>query len=122
MELFRKSGLSIDVLKQIWLLADKDTDGSLTSKEFCVAWHLIVCVSKKGLPLPKYLPDSLGAFFSLAPEVPPLPPAAVESSPAPEDSPTPVAASTQRYQPPVASSSSGSSSRAHRTNIKKHLH
>ena len=61
MELFRKSGLSIDVLKQIWLLADKDTDGSLTSKEFCVAWHLIVCVSKKGLPLPKYLPDSVRA-------------------------------------------------------------
>lgn len=69
-ELFRKSGLDIDALKQIWLLADKDADGKLTPKEFCVAWHLIICVTKKGLPLPRTLPLSLVNFMANAPDVP----------------------------------------------------
>lgn len=69
-ELFRKSGLDIDALKQIWLLADKDADGKLTPKEFCVAWHLIICITKKGLPLPRTLPLALVNFMAHAPDVP----------------------------------------------------
>lgn len=74
-ELFRKSGLGLDALKQIWLLADKDTDGKLTPKEFCIAWHLIICISKKGLELPKYLPVSMANFLLNAPEIPAAMPA-----------------------------------------------
>ena len=88
-----KSGLSQDVLGVIWNLADDDKDGSLTSKEFCVAFHLIICISKKGMPVPQTLPQALRAFLQNAPAVPvpitatPPPPAAavpiVATSPAP---------------------------------------
>jgi len=36
----------------------------LSEKEFCVAMHLIVCLSKKNLQLPPALPQSLVAFLS----------------------------------------------------------
>lgn len=46
-------------LRQIWQLADADGDSKLSLAEFCVGMHLIVCVSKKGLPCPATRPPSL---------------------------------------------------------------
>lgn len=57
--LFSKSGLERDALAKIWQLADMDKDNRLNKHEFCVAMHLIVCVSKKGLAMPQVLPDYL---------------------------------------------------------------
>ena len=54
--IFNKSGLGKESLGQIWLMADADKDGRLSVKEFCVAFHLIVCVSKKDMKLPPTLP------------------------------------------------------------------
>lgn len=48
-------------LRQIWQLADADGDSKLSLAEFCVGMHLIVCVSKKGLPCPATRPQSLSA-------------------------------------------------------------
>lgn len=48
-------------LRQIWQLADADGDSKLSLAEFCVGMHLIVCVSKKGLPCPATRPPSLFA-------------------------------------------------------------
>jgi hypothetical protein len=57
--LFNKSGLDRHVLKQIWEIADVDRDARLNRVEFVTAMHLIVCVSKKGLPVPLTMPTSL---------------------------------------------------------------
>lgn len=46
-------------LRQIWELSDADGDSKLSLAEFCVGMHLIVCASKKGLPIPAALPRSL---------------------------------------------------------------
>lgn len=46
-------------LRQIWELSDADGDYKLSLAEFCVGMHLIVCASKKGLPIPTALPRSL---------------------------------------------------------------
>lgn len=62
-QLFSKSGVDTGLLRNIWTLSDVDKDSLLSEKEFCVAMHLIVCVSKKGLPLPGSLPGSLAAFL-----------------------------------------------------------
>jgi hypothetical protein len=61
-ELFTKSGLSKEVLRDIWNLVDNPVDNRLDILEFAIAMHLIVCVSKKNLPLPKTLPFSLKAL------------------------------------------------------------
>ncbi|KAK4336868.1 hypothetical protein RND71_043903 [Anisodus tanguticus] len=53
-----KSGLSQQILAQIWFLSDVDKDGMLTCEEFILSMHLIDCV-KKGLPLPSVLPNEL---------------------------------------------------------------
>ena len=42
--LFRQSGLDQTTLVSIFDMADDDKDGVLTSKEFCVAFHLIICL------------------------------------------------------------------------------
>lgn len=46
-------------LRQIWDMADADNDANLSLAEFCVAMHLVVCASKKGLAIPATLPRSL---------------------------------------------------------------
>lgn len=107
-DLFRKSGLSQDVLKSIWAMADCDKDNFLSPKEFCVAFHLIVCVSKRGWPCPPTLPPPLLTFLANAPvqpsrgaqsPMPPQPPPEVTSqSPASVPVPTPVAAPPQVQQ------------------------
>eukprot|EP00956_Cyclotella_meneghiniana_P039900 scaffold182304_cov36-Cyclotella_meneghiniana.AAC.2 len=58
--LFSKSGLDNTSLKHIWTLSDNDpVDNKLDMMEFCIAMHLIVCVTKKNLSMPEILPGSL---------------------------------------------------------------
>ncbi|CAM9898503.1 unnamed protein product, partial [Hapterophycus canaliculatus] len=61
-DLFSKSRLPREHLRQIWQLSDVDGDSKLSLAEFCVGMHLIVCVSKKGLPCPATRPRSLLAI------------------------------------------------------------
>eukprot|EP00612_Vaucheria_litorea_P001929 CAMPEP_0171456600 /NCGR_PEP_ID=MMETSP0945-20130129/3019_1 /TAXON_ID=109269 /ORGANISM="Vaucheria litorea, Strain CCMP2940" /LENGTH=574 /DNA_ID=CAMNT_0011982051 /DNA_START=368 /DNA_END=2092 /DNA_ORIENTATION=- len=65
--LFNKSGLSRSVLKEIWDIADADRDSRLSLTEFISAMHLIVCVSKRNLPVPTSLPQSLKEKLVSAP-------------------------------------------------------
>jgi len=57
--LFSKSGLNQTQLRDIWNIVDQPVDNKLDPLEFAIAMHLIVCVSKKNLPMPKGLPISL---------------------------------------------------------------
>ncbi|KAL7481919.1 hypothetical protein ACHAW6_007599 [Cyclotella cf. meneghiniana] len=61
-ELFSKSGMDRAYLKTIWSMCDVPVDNKLDVMEFCVAMHLIVCVTKKGLGMPEELPGSLRGF------------------------------------------------------------
>lgn len=58
-QLFSKSGLDNPSLKHVWTLSDSPVDNKLDEVEFCIAMHLIVCVTKKGLGMPEILPGSL---------------------------------------------------------------
>ncbi|KAG3053781.1 hypothetical protein PC128_g2938 [Phytophthora cactorum] len=58
--LFQMSGLDRNLLRDIWSMADVTQDSKLSVQEFYVAMHLIVCVSKRGLPMPPTLPRELG--------------------------------------------------------------
>lgn len=68
--IFAKSGLDNATLAAIWSMSDVDRDSRLSSKEFALAFHLIVCVGKKKLPLPPSLPPALISFLQNAPSVP----------------------------------------------------
>jgi Cytoskeletal-regulatory complex EF hand len=58
--LFNKSGLPQAILSQIWNMVDTNpVDNQLDKIEFVLAMHLIVCISKKNLPVPPSLPLSL---------------------------------------------------------------
>jgi hypothetical protein len=57
--LFCKSGLPQTQLGQIWNMVDVPVDNRLDKLEFSMAMHLIVCVSKKNLPMPRSLPVSM---------------------------------------------------------------
>lgn len=57
--LFSKSGLPPQQLAAIWNMADHPVDNRLDKAEFAIAMHMIVCVTKKNLPLPASLPGSL---------------------------------------------------------------
>lgn len=61
-ELFSKSGLDNHTLRDIWNMVDAPVDNRLSKIEFVIAMHLIVCISKKNLPLPLVLPCSLKAL------------------------------------------------------------
>jgi Cytoskeletal-regulatory complex EF hand len=74
---FGKSGLPPTVLGTIWNMSDYPVDNRLDKIEFCIAMHLIVCVSKKNLPLPSTLPLALKQLKSqrqLQPQPMSLPP------------------------------------------------
>lgn len=58
-ELFTKSGLDQPTLRTIWNMVDYPVDNKLSKLEFTIAMHLIVCVSKKNLPMPVVFPPSL---------------------------------------------------------------
>lgn len=57
--LFSKSGLPQEKLRDIWNMVDTPVDNRLDKLEFAMAMHLIVCISKKNLPMPPGLPMSL---------------------------------------------------------------
>lgn len=57
--LLSQSGLDRGVLRTIWSLADIDCDKRLDHDEFCIAMHLVVGASKRGLPVPTTLPPEL---------------------------------------------------------------
>jgi hypothetical protein len=57
--MFTRSGLSREELKAIWLLSDIDRDNKLTILEFAIATHLIMCKTRKNLPIPTTLPGEL---------------------------------------------------------------
>ena len=63
-ELFSKSGLPQENLRDIWNMVDTPVDNRLDKLEFAMAMHLIVCISKKNLPMPPGLPMSLKALKS----------------------------------------------------------
>eukprot|EP00599_Poterioochromonas_sp_BG-1_P003600 CAMPEP_0173147282 /NCGR_PEP_ID=MMETSP1105-20130129/9046_1 /TAXON_ID=2985 /ORGANISM="Ochromonas sp., Strain BG-1" /LENGTH=911 /DNA_ID=CAMNT_0014061745 /DNA_START=28 /DNA_END=2763 /DNA_ORIENTATION=+ len=111
---FRQSGLDERAVDQIWLFADDDRDNRLTSKEFSAAFHIIVCVSKRGQPFPTALPPSLKMFLLNAPAIPgevpaALPPApvAVAAAPLPVPAPVPVAAPVEVKKLDISSAFSG---------------
>ena len=58
-EFMMKSNLPQQILGKIWIMSDMDQDGKLTLEEFCVAFHLIVQVSRRGRVLPNELPEVL---------------------------------------------------------------
>jgi hypothetical protein len=62
--LFSKSGVETNRLRDIWNMVDRPVDNRLDKLEFAMAMHLIVCISKKNLPLPQggALPNSLLAL------------------------------------------------------------
>jgi epidermal growth factor receptor substrate 15 len=39
----------------VWALSDVDKDNHLNKEEFAIAFHLIVCASKRDLPVPEVL-------------------------------------------------------------------
>jgi Cytoskeletal-regulatory complex EF hand len=57
--LFGKSGVPQPQLAAIWNMVDNPVDNRLDRLEFAMAMHLIVCLSKKNLPLPPSLPMPL---------------------------------------------------------------
>lgn len=54
-DILLESGLSTDVLRQVWDLSDVDKDGFLDKDEFAVCWYLIQ-QAKSGRTLPDRLP------------------------------------------------------------------
>ncbi|CAB1119102.1 unnamed protein product [Ectocarpus sp. CCAP 1310/34] len=58
-----KSGLRKKDLGHLWVMSDVDRDGALSRMEFSIAMHLASCSAKKGLPVPRALPESLGALL-----------------------------------------------------------
>jgi len=60
--LFSKSGLDREKLRDVWNMADNPVDNRLDPLEFAIAMHMIVCISKKNLPVPPSLPASLQAL------------------------------------------------------------
>lgn len=88
-------------MRQIWQLADADGDSKLSIAEFCVGMHLIVCVSKKGLPCPATRPLSLladsGSISGATVSNPAQP---SDGSPATSVPPSPVVRSSPAIPPP----------------------
>jgi hypothetical protein len=51
MPIFLKSGLPPPVINAIWIMSDVDKDAMLSSIEFAVAFHLILCLRCRLSPL-----------------------------------------------------------------------
>ena len=58
-DLFSKSGLEKELLRDIWNLTPRAVENRLSRVEFGIAMNLVVCVSTKGLEVPRVLPVSL---------------------------------------------------------------
>jgi len=92
--LFSKSGLDKGTLRDIWNMVDDPIDNRLSKLEFAMAMHLIVCISKKGLPVPPSLPMSLKSLTNAGKggaSVPPM-------SGATATAPPPLTTQTQQQQ------------------------
>jgi len=101
--LFSKSGMPQNLLAAIWNMVDVPVDNRLDPVEFGMAMHLIVCVSKKGMPMPPSLPPSLA---QLKQQQPPPGAAAAGGGPPPPVSPEAAAApepQAQQMPPPQPS-------------------
>jgi hypothetical protein len=91
-DLFMKSGVNAQALRELWGLVDRPVDNRLDKLEFAIAMHLIVCISKKNLPPPTgQLPPSLTALKNAlknpappTPSLPPLPPLQQQQQPSPQ--------------------------------------
>ena len=57
--LFLKSGLAPDMVNKVFSMCDLDRNGSLDRDEFCIAMHLVVNASKRGVAVPSTLPMTL---------------------------------------------------------------
>ncbi len=112
--IFKQSGLDSQSVELIWAAADDDHDGKLTPKEFCAAFHMIVCVTKRQQPVPTSLPISLKSFLVNAPAVPPVdgsiplaqPPVAATAAVVPPVTNTAAVSNTVQIQPIVSSTPS----------------
>ena len=100
--LFSKSGIPQQALAAIWNMVDSPVDNRLDKIEFALAMHLIVCVSKKSMPLPPALPNSLVQFKQqqrmgqvAAPQPPPPPSAAAQHPPPPSHTAAAAAAASE---------------------------
>jgi hypothetical protein len=58
-QFFMQSGLSKEILRQVWELSDTNRDGILDQREFVIAMHLIVMYRRLKVALPKTLPPEL---------------------------------------------------------------
>lgn len=65
-EFFTSSGLTADILRGIWFLADIDKDNRLDGEEFAIATHLVRKV-RGGAAVPSTLPESLRPHAHVAP-------------------------------------------------------
>jgi hypothetical protein len=100
-DLFMKSGVDAQALRELWGLVDRPVDNRLDKLEFAIAMHLIVCISKKNLPPPKgQLPPSLTALKTAlknpappTPSLPTVPPLQQQQQPLPQQQ------QQQRQQP-----------------------
>lgn len=79
-DLFGKSGLEQSQLGRIWNMVDVPVDNRLDKLEFALAMHLIVCVSKKNLPMPASLPLSLKQLKSQQAAGMSSPPSTIEAT------------------------------------------
>ena len=59
MSLISQSKMSVEQCGQVWRLADLNSDGKLSQREFDIAYHLIRCWMYKNLALPAKLPDCM---------------------------------------------------------------
>jgi hypothetical protein len=106
--LFSKSGVNQSVLREIWNMVDRPVDNRLDKLEFAMAMHLIVCISKKNLPPPQGLPNSLLALKAATPRPgggqapPPIPLSAQGNIPEPPAAAplSPMPATQQMQQQP----------------------
>jgi len=57
--LFGPYGLDQNTLREIWVMSDVGRKGKLTSFEFIVAMHLVVCLAQRGAKMPESIPFEL---------------------------------------------------------------
>jgi hypothetical protein len=103
--LFNKSGLPQSILSQIWNMVDTNpVDNQLDKIEFVLAMHLIVCISKKNLPVPPSLPLSLKNLKAQQHKLPPA--QSTNDNAVPQTIYQPHPQPTSSLQPPMHSTMS----------------
>ena len=108
--LFTKSGVDRKMLRAVRDMADMDQDSRLNLAEFIVAMHLIVCISRRGLPLPPSVPLELVRAAAAAASAPLPAAAAAAASPAPPAPPQMMMAPPTAAVPQAAAQASPSRS------------